>query len=235
VTGRPGSKRWGERAFWNLQSATWDDLLQKPRHRERLEAVVAMLTGLARQGQEILDLGCGTGTYSVALAAAGFDVVGLDFAPAMLRRAQAKARTAGILGPRLRFDQGDFNQDLTYADGSFDHVLCICALHCVRDPVALFLEVRRVLRPQGRFVLVALAGRKATGQGHRLQTTILRRGFWWIKRRMAKGSRWARYPRERLLELLELGGFDVAGRLEHGQIVAVAPAPAEGPRRDRSS
>jgi ubiquinone/menaquinone biosynthesis C-methylase UbiE len=217
-SGRPG-----ERLFWNVQSVTWDDLLQKPRHRLRLEAVLALVTEGGRPGDRLLDLGCGTGTYSVALAKAGFEVVGLDFAAAMLRRAEAKA--GDLPGPRLRFERADFNRPLPFADGSFDHVICVCALHCVHDPPAFFGEVRRVLVRNGGFVLVALAGRCGEpASGLRFRTSTPRRAFWWVKRRMAGGRRWARYSRVQLLGLLRDSGFDVERRLERGPAILVRPA-----------
>jgi len=171
----------------------------------------------------VLDLGCGTGTYSVALAKAGFEVVGMDFAPSMLRRAEAKA--GDLLGSRLRFERADFNRPLPFEDDCFDHVICVCALHCVHDPPAFFVEVRRVLDRNGGFLLVALGGRGAEpASGHRLRTSAPRRLFWWVKRRMARGTRWARYSRVQLLGLLQGSGFDVERRLERGPAILVRPA-----------
>lgn len=218
------ARRWAERAFWNVQSLTWDDVLQKPRHREKLRQVLGLLGELGAPGDRLLDLGCGTGAYSVPLASAGFEVVGLDFSPAMLRRAAAKA-AAGSPGSTLQFDQADFNRPLGYHDGSFHHVLSVCSLHCVREPLALFREVRRVLRPQGWFVLVALSGQRTGEPGLALGTSLARRAFWGVKRRMARGTRWARYPRAQLVAMLRDTGFDVDRRIERAQILAV-PAGA---------
>ena len=50
-------------------------------------------------------MACGTGTQARMLARGGFDVVALDRSPAMLRRAESKARGTGP--GRLRFIQGD--------------------------------------------------------------------------------------------------------------------------------
>ena len=173
------------------------------------------------EGARLLDLGCGTGTYSVPLAREGFDVVGLDFSQAMLRRAAAKGREGKVPGTHLRFDQADFNAPLRYEDDRFDQVLSVCSLHCVADPVALFGEVRRVLRPGGWFVLVALGGSPGEGPGQALNTTLPRRAFWSIKRRMARGSRWPRYSRAELIDLLGRSGFDTDGRLERAEVLAV--------------
>jgi len=62
-----------------------------------------------RDGQEppygpALDLGCGSGIWSVELATRGWEVTGVDFVPKALRRARERAMDAGV---EVRFLQGD--------------------------------------------------------------------------------------------------------------------------------
>ncbi len=57
-------------------------------------------------GGPVLELGCGTGRVSLAIAEAGFDVVGVDISPRMLAAARAKADEQG-LAARCRFVHGD--------------------------------------------------------------------------------------------------------------------------------
>ena len=54
----------------------------------------------------VLELGCGTGRVSLAMAGAGIDVVGVDISPRMVEVARAKAKEAG-LSERCRFQAGD--------------------------------------------------------------------------------------------------------------------------------
>jgi SAM-dependent methyltransferase len=62
----------------------------------------------ARTGGPILELAVGTGRLALPLAAAGYDVTGVDLDPAMLARARAAAAEAGTsIGPRLRLLEGD--------------------------------------------------------------------------------------------------------------------------------
>ena len=70
--------RW-EAAFWSLQSHTWDDYLQFPECREEIQTTVAWLAERQPAAARVLDVGCGTGNYAVALAERGCEVVGIDF------------------------------------------------------------------------------------------------------------------------------------------------------------
>jgi SAM-dependent methyltransferase len=229
-------RRWVQRLFWSLQSRTWDDVLQRPADRRLVTDVVRWLDGAGRNGEErVLDLGCGTGTYSVALAERGFNVVGLDFAPGMLRRARAKARAAGWTGndrPKGRsggmaLERADFNRPLPFADATFDAALSVYTLHCAADPGVFLAEVRRVLKPSGRLVLVALAGR-GRPEGHPLRTSLPHRAFWWFKRRLVARDRWPRYAPDALAALLEASRFAAAETPEIGGPAAFVAVALDG-------
>ncbi|MDP7514787.1 MAG: class I SAM-dependent methyltransferase [Dehalococcoidia bacterium] len=58
-------------------------------------------------GGPVLEIGCGTGRVSLPIAAAGVDVVGVDFSPAMLAKARERARETSDLGGSFEFVQGD--------------------------------------------------------------------------------------------------------------------------------
>ena len=96
----------------------------------------------AKAAEHILDLGCGDGQLTQRLAATGARVVGGDASPEMV----AAARERGVAA-----DVGDA-EALPYARNTFDAVFSNAALHWVRDQDAMMAEVRRVLKPGGRFV-----------------------------------------------------------------------------------
>lgn len=102
----------------------------------------------------LLDVGCGTGTFAGMLAATSLraEVVGLDYSPAMCQVASAKAREVG-LRERARFVTGD-SEHLPFADASFDFVTCGNSFHHYPHQENVVAEVRRVLRPGGRFMLI---------------------------------------------------------------------------------
>jgi SAM-dependent methyltransferase len=103
----------------------------------------------------ILDAACGTGLPSLALAERvlpGGKVVAIDSSPVMLAAAMRIARSAGIANIEHRpMDLAA----LDFADESFDAVTCKEGLMFCADPVGALSELRRVLKPGGRFALSA--------------------------------------------------------------------------------
>ena len=93
-------------------------------------------------GEHILDLGCGNGQLTEQLASTGARVEGVDASPSMV----AATRARGIHVTEASAEA------LPYADGVFDAVFSNAALHWVRNQDAMLAQVRRVLRPGGRFV-----------------------------------------------------------------------------------
>jgi SAM-dependent methyltransferase len=100
-------------------------------------------------GRRVLELGCGSAPCSRWLRTAGADPVGLDLSGEMLARAAVLNRSTGLAVPLVQADAGA----LPFADASFD-LACSAygGLPFVADAGAVLAEVRRVLRPGGRFV-----------------------------------------------------------------------------------
>jgi ubiquinone/menaquinone biosynthesis C-methylase UbiE len=108
-------------------------------------------------GQSVLELGHGPGHLLVALAQLSFCPVGLDLSPHMGRMARGRLRRAGLESPLARGRA----QALPFATDSFDSVLATFPTQYIVDPATL-AEVRRVLRPGGRLVVVV--GAQLQGQ-----------------------------------------------------------------------
>jgi ubiquinone/menaquinone biosynthesis C-methylase UbiE len=102
----------------------------------------------------VLDIGCGTGTFAVAIKGwlPSVQVVGLDPDPKALARGRRKAERAGV---SICFDQG-FATALPYSDGSFDRVFSSLMFHHLPQDAkfATMREVRRVLKPDGSLHLL---------------------------------------------------------------------------------
>lgn len=144
---------------------------------------------------EVLDLGCGAGTYVRTLAALGHKVVGLDYSlPSLHRAIRADSRRAASYA-------GGEAYHLPFGRECFDLVVCIGVFQALKDPQWALDEIIRVLRPGGMLLaeflnawhLFALARsiyEKIAGRLPRLQTYspflvhlwFARRGFTHIRR-----------------------------------------------------
>ena len=104
-------------------------------------------------GEDVLDVGCGTGTLAVmaARAAPNVTVTGLDADATILAKARNRARAARLT---IGFDRG-MSTSLPYADASFDVVLSTLFFHHLPDDAKrqTAAELVRVLRPGGRLVV----------------------------------------------------------------------------------
>ncbi|HET9444907.1 MAG TPA: class I SAM-dependent methyltransferase [Steroidobacteraceae bacterium] len=105
--------------------------------------------------QKILDAACGTGLPSLALAERtqpSGKVVAIDASPVMIAAAMRIARSAGLTNiEHLPMDLAALN----FPDASFDAVTCKDGLMFCADPVKAASELRRVLKPNGRFAMSA--------------------------------------------------------------------------------
>ena len=102
-----------------------------------------------RQGERLLDAGCGEGRHCFGALERGAHVVGLDLDATALRAAagglRRRADEIGRLGAMLRGD----TFALPFADASFDKVICSEVMEHVHDYTGAARELARVLRPGG--------------------------------------------------------------------------------------
>lgn len=107
----------------------------------------------AGEAENILDLACGSGSYSIELVARGFKVYGLDYEAEMIELARAKASARGLA---VDLRQGDM-RDLAGLPDNFDAALCIgnSIVHLLTDDDLLqsLKETNRHLRQGGIYLI----------------------------------------------------------------------------------
>lgn len=128
----------------------YDPLLKWGMKEEKFKRYLVENTGL-KPGQQVLDLGCGTGTLTILLKQfqPAAEITGLDGDPHILEIARQKSKTAGV---NILWQLG-LAYDLPYPTASFDRVISCLMIHhlTAANKVKAFKEVRRVLKPGGEF------------------------------------------------------------------------------------
>ncbi|MGH9407271.1 MAG: class I SAM-dependent methyltransferase [Terriglobia bacterium] len=130
--------------------AQWNAELYDAKHAfvwQRAEDLLELLQ--PARGEEILDLGCGTGHLTAKIADAGAQTSGIDSSPAMI--AEAKTNYPG-----LKFEVADARS--FHAERPFDAVFSNAALHWILEPELVAECVRNALKPGGR-LLAEFGGR----------------------------------------------------------------------------
>jgi ubiquinone/menaquinone biosynthesis C-methylase UbiE len=99
---------------------------------------------------DVLDVACGPGILSAAIAKTARSMVAFDLTPEMLRKAEQRCAAAGC--DNVEFREGDATA-LPFADAAFDGAVTRLSVHHFDQPQRAMAEVFRVLRPGGMFVV----------------------------------------------------------------------------------
>ena len=134
-----------------------DDIYLDGRHYDRLFADghedLAFWVNLANEyGDPVLELACGTGRVTVALAQEGFSVTGIDNSEEMLKEARRKSAEAGVEVEWVKADMRDFDLDKVFSLIILP-ANALCHLLDLSDFEACLMNVRKHLAPNGRFVI----------------------------------------------------------------------------------
>lgn len=136
--------KWFFYNLWYLGKPPWDTGVSPP---ELIDFIASNPPGRA------LDLGCGTGTNSITLAQNHWRVIGVDFVPKAIKKAQQRAQEAGV---DIKFILADVT-DLSTINTIFDLVLDIGCFHnLTKDGKLKYIRnLKRLLARRGTFLLYA--------------------------------------------------------------------------------
>jgi len=140
---------WNEEAGarWLEQQAQLDRLIQP-------FGAAALVAAEIDDGQQILDVGCGCGTSTLALrqqTGESGSVTGVDISAVMLDNARARARSKGLTD--ILFEQADA-QTHRFPAGHYDRIHSRFGVMFFDDPVAAFTNLTTALKPQGLLAFV---------------------------------------------------------------------------------
>ncbi len=146
-------------AYFQSQSSYWKDIYASGGvagnvYQERQAAALAWIERLGLMpGSRVLEIGCGAGFLSVALAQRGLRVQAIDPAEAMVELARRHAVESGT-AELLSVDLGDVCA-LAFEDGCFDLVIAIGVMAYLKQPELAIQEMARVIRLGGHVILTA--------------------------------------------------------------------------------
>lgn len=124
--------------------------LESPERREKMNPE-KLAEAMNLKGDEVvLDIGCGTGFFAEPVAKRCGKLIGLDISEDMLAMFRGRDGFENLGDVELK--QGDAN-DIPLENGSCDVAFHVCFLHEVRDVEKFHAEIRRVLKPGGRYLL----------------------------------------------------------------------------------
>jgi SAM-dependent methyltransferase len=115
-------------------------------HPPDLRLRTELLLSEVRSGERVLDVGCGDGTFTARIAAAGAHAIGVEVAQAAVRRARARH-------PQLDFRLAPLDGPLPLADCEVSLVWASEVIEHVADTACWLSELRRVLAPRGRLLV----------------------------------------------------------------------------------
>jgi phosphatidylethanolamine/phosphatidyl-N-methylethanolamine N-methyltransferase len=151
----PGTK--ADRSHWDQAAQTYDAEYERTIDKRFEHEMRAWLGRQFTDADHVLELGCGTGLFSVVIAERVRHLTATDFSPEMLE--QARRRLDGHDNVEIRTEDA---YDTSFADGSFSAVLAANLLHHADEPARVVEECRRVLAPGGRAVIIDCAGHGPT-------------------------------------------------------------------------
>ncbi|MHB9112333.1 MAG: class I SAM-dependent methyltransferase [Thermoleophilia bacterium] len=138
-----------------------------------LEKAAVMDFAMVQPGEKALDIGCGTGAFTLELARRGAKTTGVDQSESMVSLARSLAAQDGL---QVDFTVADA-ESLPFPDDVFELVIAVTVLCFAADPGRLLRESLRVLKPGGRLVIGELNSLSPWAWWRRARRRFLKSSF----------------------------------------------------------
>jgi ubiquinone/menaquinone biosynthesis C-methylase UbiE len=139
--------------FEDIETARRYDKETRKWTRNTSKTFVSMVKKWQMNEGKVLDMGTATGRLAIEFIKKipSMEVIGLDLAEVALGVARENAQKSEIT-LKISFKKGDA-EDMPFEDNIFDLVISNNTLHLIKNPLKMFNEVHRVLKPTGRFII----------------------------------------------------------------------------------
>lgn len=138
-----------ENIFWNLFARRYDRFIFK-NVNNTYNKIKELLRNEISMDNNVLEVGTGTGIFSLTLAEHVKSIVAIDFAPEMIKIAKEKQRELGK--NNITFQTGDATR-LSFPDNSMDVIIAVNVFHLLGNPKIALNETRRVLTTNGKLII----------------------------------------------------------------------------------
>lgn len=195
-------------ALFDLAAATYDtwyetEIGKTADQVERAEAIGLFLP----PGPKVLEVGCGTGQYTLWLAAGGYTVTAVDASGKMLDRAREKIAAGGR---QVEWMQGDIAQIMPQLD-HYHGIMAMSVFEFLPDPERLLQSLFTHLLPGGCLVIGVIAGNSAWSEFYE---------------NTARNNPGSVFDRANFYTEREIRSWRVGGRLEVGKALYFPPSAA---------
>ena len=180
--------------FWDSAAKRYDR--QTKRLAAMYDEMVRRILQELAPGDNVLDVGTGTGEIPMRICHAVSRVEAVDASREMIAVARDNAKLRGARNVTFSVHN---SYNLPFRDGTFDAVIVSNLLHIVEHPADVLAEARRVLKTDGRLIAPTYVGRES----------VRARIFSWVLKRTGHPV-YTRFTSRSLRALIERSGFDVA-------------------------
>ncbi|MBU3668704.1 MAG: class I SAM-dependent methyltransferase [Candidatus Taylorbacteria bacterium] len=140
-----GEAKKGSKTSWGKVADWYDEYLQDDDSYQKQVILPNLMRVLDPKPREmILDIACGQGYFTEAIAERGADVVGFDISPELIKKAEAKLKYDNVENARVFVGKADDMSSIP--NSSIDNAICVLAAQNIQELDAMFSEAARVLK-----------------------------------------------------------------------------------------